>query len=256
MLIIRAAQMHVLEQAALRHFEDEMVAHSRSFTPILCRVLGETQLRVALRQAMARAVGHGFTYRGPVRLYIEMMFLCGSDFDTDPQYPGVGEILRGGGDQMERAQALHEGVLDYQQKVAGPQGANVTKALRELSTLGRRSFAGPPDDFVPAMCQEMHRVFPERAAYIGDSGLMALIDEARGEARKHQFSTMRAQVLMVVLMFAFGHGCVNDPLYPWIARTLNDKKIIHSAARAQRLERKALTWLDHALARPQEDAAT
>ena len=48
-------------------------------------------------------------------------------------------------------------------------------------------------------------------------------------------------------MFAFGHGCCEDPLYPWIARTLTDEKITDAEARAKRLEKKAITWLDHVL---------
>jgi hypothetical protein len=49
---------------------------------------------------------------------------------------------------------------------------------------------------------------------------------------------------MVVLMFAFGHGCSNDLLYPWISRTLTDERIIEPAAREERLEKKATTWLE------------
>jgi len=255
-LIIRDAQMMVFEDAARRAFEDEMVAHSHTFSPSLCRVIGDAQLRVALRQAMARAARYGFTYRGPLRLFIEMMFLCGSHFDTDPQYPMVGEVLRGSGGQMERAELLHQGTHDYQTQVAGPQNANVTNALRELSRLARAPFDLASDDFVPGMRREMFRVFPERAAYIGERGLMALLDEAREIAHTHQFVSTRAHVLVLILMFAFGHGCVDDPLYPWIARTLGDPRIVNPAARAARLERKALTWLDHVLARPQADAVS
>src|SRR5690348_3667675 len=120
MLVVRAPQMKVFEQDSLRRFEDEMVVHSRGFAPELCKVLGEEQLRVALRQAMARATTYGFTNRGPMRLYIELMFLCGSDFDTDPQYPLIGEILRAPGPQMQRAQQIHEGYLDYLENVSGP----------------------------------------------------------------------------------------------------------------------------------------
>ena len=54
-------------------------------------------------------------------------------------------------------------------------------------------------------------------------------------------------VIRMLLMFAFGHGCCDDPLYPWIARTLNDERITDPPARAKRLETKALTWLDHVL---------
>ena len=53
----------------------------------------------------------------------------------------------------------------------------------------------------------------------------------------------------MVLKFAFGHACTNDPLYPWILRTLKDQRIVTPAARASRLERKAITWLEHVVAR-------
>ena len=49
-------------------------------------------------------------------------------------------------------------------------------------------------------------------------------------------------------MLAFGHGCGADPLYPWIAGTLKDEAITDPETKAKRLERKALTWLEHVLA--------
>lgn len=250
MLKIRKQQIEVFEQAALRNFENEMVAHSKEFSPRLCEVLGEEQLRVALRQAMDRAGTYGFTYRGPLRLYIELMFLCGSHFDTDPQYPAVGEALNASGDQMQRAEQIHEGVLDYLEKVSGPNNVNVRKALEALSVFARKPITFSSNDFVAEMLQEMTRSFPQKAAYIGEERLTALIHEGRAEARKYDFPPPRGEALVVVLMFAFGHGCTNDPLYPWIVRTLTDQRIVSSAGRAERLERKAVTWLDHVLARP------
>lgn len=249
MLVVRAEQMKIFEQDALRRFEDEMVVHSKDFSPRLCEVIGEEQLRVALRRAIDRADGYGFTYRGPVRLFIEMMFLCGSAFDTDPQYPAVGEVLRASGDQMQRAEQIHEGFLDYLEKVSGPGAANVRKALRDLSTFARMPVTFSSNDFVTGMLQEMTRVFPQKAAYIGEAGLKALIHEGIAEARKYRFSTVGEGTLVVVLMFAFGHGCTDDPLYPWIARTLKDERIIDPAARAERLKKKAVTWLEHVNAR-------
>jgi len=46
MLKIRPEQMKAFEADALRKFEDEMVEHSKEFTPQLCKVLGDAQLRV------------------------------------------------------------------------------------------------------------------------------------------------------------------------------------------------------------------
>ena len=254
MLVIRQKQMEDFGQAARAAFENEMVVHSKNFSPRLCDVIGEEQLRVALRQAIERAETYGFTYRGPVRLYIELMFLCGSHFDTDPQYPMLGEVLNASGDQMQRAEQIHLGIGDYLQKVSGTNNINVRKALEALSVFARQPVTFSSSEFIRAMLQQMTRVFPQRAAYIGGHGMMVLIQEGRAEAQKYSFPTVRGEALIVALMFAFGHGCTDDPLYPWISRTLKDERIINPAARAERLERKAVTWLEHVLASPREGA--
>jgi len=258
MLSVRPAQMKVFEQAAWQQFEDEMVVHCKK-SPIrarLCKTIGDEQLRVAIRQGIKRATTYGFTYRGPVRLYIELMFLFGSDFDTDPQYPAIGKILKAQGDQMQRAEQIHQWVLGYQEQVYGPEAVNVRKALEALSVLAQKPVTFSADNFVASMLQEMTRAFPQKAAYVGDERLTALIQEGRAEARKYRFPTLRGEGLMVTLKYGFGHGCTDDPLYPWISRTLKDEKIIDPAARADRLEKKAVTWLEHVLARPPEGAQT
>ncbi len=255
MLTIRQDQVEAFRQYHLQKFEDEMVAHSKDFSPPLCEVIGDDQLRLALRSAMTRAGQYGFTYRGPLRLFIEMMFLCGSAFDTDPQYPAVGTVLRASGDQMQRAQQIHELCLDNLGKVAGPGAANVHKALSDLLTYARMPIMFSKD-LVADMLQAMHRIFPQKAVYVGEAGLRALIYEGVGEARQYGFETERQRALLVVLKFAFGHGCTDDPLYPWIARTLKDNRIIYPAARAARLEKKAVTWLEHVVARNKRGSRT
>jgi len=256
MLTVRPQQMKIFEDAALRRFEDEMVVHSRGFSPKLCEVLGEEQLRVAIRQAMARAARYGFTNRGPIRLFIEMMFLFGSDFDTDPQYLMLGKLLNASADQMQRAEQIRKEVVDYLQKVSGNDDINVRKALEALACFAPKPITFSSNDIVTGMLQEMTCTFPQKVAYIGKEALTALIQEGRNEARKYAFHTVRGEVLVIVLMYAFGHGCTDDPLYPWISRTFSDEKIIDPVARAERLERKAVTWLDHVLARYTEGERT
>jgi len=104
------------------------------------------------------------------------------------------------------------------------------------------------ENFVSGMLQEMTNIFPQKAAYLGNEALLALIHKGYAVAQQARFPSARAYTLIIALMYGFGHGCTNDPLYPWIANTLKDEKIIDPASRADRLERKALTWLDHVLA--------
>ena len=248
MLTIRSEQMKVLEDVARGHFETEMAEHSRAFSPRLCAVLGKAALRGAINGMMARAEGYGFTFRGPIRLYIEMSFLFGSGFDTDPQYPVLGEQLRADGDQMTRADRIYEATVYYNQHVAGERAANIHRALRELLAFVRRTEEISPNRFGARVLEEMHLIFPEKSAYLGNDILMTLIGRAEAEAERWDFSAPRPKAMMAILMFAFGHGCADDDLYPWIRRTLRDSKIVSANARAQRLERKAITWLEHVVA--------
>jgi hypothetical protein len=255
---IRTEQMAALNNAMARRFEDEMVAHLAEFSPPLFRVIKEDQMREATRFGIQKAGRYGFTLRGPICLYLELMLLFGSHFDTDPQYSWANEILidQDSLPEMERAVRLYEKGSDYQEKVSGPDNANTVKALRELSVIAREQVTVSANEFAARMIQEMKRVFPQKALYVGDEGLAAIIRHGIAEARKYDFPSTRGEGLIVILMFAFGNGCTNDLLYPWISRTLKDEKIIEPAARAERLEKKALTWLDHVLALPAEGLPT
>ncbi len=249
MLVIKNGQIGTLREYARSRFEAEMVTHLQEFSPPLARALGEAALRRAIRRGMARASGHGLTFRGPVRLYLESMLLFGSHFDTDPQYQWAAEILGGGspGDQMQRADLLYARIVDYREVVTGQDDTFTLEALRKILELSRTTLNISDRDLVPTMLAELKRLYPQKAAYTGRAALEILIHNGIEVARVYRFETVREAALIVILMLAFGHGCVDDPLYPWIGETLGDQRITSAAARARRLEAKAVTWLSHVL---------
>lgn len=245
MLVIRRSQMAACEEVAQRVFEQEMLAHLADFSPTLVKAVGDQQMRKAITFGTDRARGYGLTLRGPVRLYLELMLLFGSYFDTDPQYPWVTAILmdRNSFPEMHRAQQLYDKTMEYRIRVAGPDDAYTIGALDNISLVARYPLNLSGADFVAAMRDQIERIYPQKATYIGDAGLDALIHKGIAGAREQGFSTDRSVALLIVLMLAFGHGCGIDPLYPWIGATLRDERVTDPEARARRLERKALTWL-------------
>ena len=255
MLTIRDDQMRTFEENARLQFEDEMMAHSKAFTPRLAALLGDQQLRTVVRSAIQRAANHRFTNRGPVRLFIELTFLWGCAFDSDPQYPAAAAILSTEDDQSHRAEELHAAFMAYLEQVSGKGALNVRRALAGLSQFAREPWNVEQDELASTLLYEMDRMFPQKTRYVGEANLTALIERGLAESRRFGFETTRHQGLLVVLMFAFGAGCTVDPQYPWISRTLHDERIVDSSARAARLERKALTWLDHVLAPTHSDPA-
>jgi hypothetical protein len=254
MLMIRHEQMNALGHDLLLRFEAEMVRHGEVFSPRLSEVIGKEQLRLAVASAIRRAGEYGFTQRGPVRLFIELGMLCGSAFDTDPQHRLLGDVLRAPGGQMSRAERMHGIFVEYLDTVCGADNANVTRALENLMLFARTEVMNFPDGFEAAMLRHIEAIFPRKAEYVGPSGMRQLMRHAVALARSVGFSTHRQDALVVALMMGFGHGCAHDPLYPWIGRTLTDPLVVDPGRRAERLERKALTWLRHVLEGPQARA--
>lgn len=238
------AQFH---DAAARRFEDSMVAHARDFAAPLFNVIGPGQMRIAVAQALARAHDYGFTFRGPLRLYVELTLLYGSRFDNDPQYPAVRQFLTSRHDQMLRSQQIYDHVMHYSTEIAGPGASNVFQALQTLASVARAPNQYEFPNLDAQLLDDMTRAFPQKAAYVTEPALLNLIAEGREKAVGYGFQAARAQALIPILKYAFGHGCTEDPLYPWIERTLTDRRIVDPELRAQRLERKAITWLDHVL---------
>jgi len=248
--MVRAEQMSAFKQMALHSFEDKMLVHLREFSPQLFKAAGEGQMREVIQLGMDRAATYGFTFRGPVRLYLELMLLFGSYFDTDPQYPWAADILvnQEAGSQMQRAELLYAKAMDYRHKVAGPEDAFALEALRNIATFLRQPIPLSSLNFVPAMLQEIANLYPQKAAYVGKEGLEALIYQGMDDAQRQRFSTVRGVTLFIVLMLAFGHSCGSDPLYPWIPNSLKDEAIADYEARIMYLEEKTLSWIEYVLA--------
>lgn len=255
MLVIHEEQVEALRQAGLHRFEEEMAAHLAEFSPAHCEALGEERLRQAVHLGVAQAYGHGFTFRGPVRLYLELMLLFGGHFDTDPQYPWAAEAMEGLTEetQMPHAVQLYEKAMDYRRQVAGPKDTFTLAALANIVDFLRRPLPVSSEHFLPDMLREIAALYPQKAAHVGQEGLQALIRKGVSGAQRQHFATVHGVVLVVLLMLAFGHGCGNDPLYPWILETLTDPALADPAEKARRLEEKALAWIDYVLANADKD---
>jgi hypothetical protein len=243
MLVIREQQMDALSQVALDAFEDEMVAHLRQLAPQHCKAVGEKGLRQVVRTGFERANKYGLTNRGPVRFYLDLMIMLGSDFDTDPQYPWATDLLEDSTmpDQMTRAERLYEKVMDYSAKVFGEGYEQEKAAVRRVGSIKFEDLpsfrAGSASEFV----KYTEKVFPEKARYLGELLLSSLAARAKPLSEQYQLDSERGPVVLGGLMFAFGHGVTTDPQFPWVAATLV-KDTQDAVARTQRLFHRGLTY--------------
>jgi hypothetical protein len=248
-LKIRAQQIEVFEEVNTPEFEDFMVEHLKTFSPLHSEALGEKGIRKLIRMGVERAKKHGFTRRGPAKFYIETMILLGCAFDTDPQYPWTGRLLGAPKvhDQTERADSLHGKLIEFLDVVGGPNRIYAKQALKRARQMPLNALPVSSNTFEAEIIRRMRENNPEKVVYIGEDALRGLILRAKEEALRYSVSTDGGICLFIGLMFSVGHGFACDPKYPWVANTLTNTGITDSNARVERLYSKTMTYLDHVL---------
>ncbi len=248
-MIIRSGQMDVLSDDALRRFEQQLVEELRQFAPWHAEILGAEGLLNCVRYAEKHAEPYGFTNRGPIRLYLQSMFLLGSDFDTDPSLPWAAQILNDSSihDQTTRAARLYEALNAYTAAVAGPDNEYAKEALRRASdelTEFPQDVGASQDGLV---LQKLQYVYPRRCEYAGEEAVSKLILEANAAAARRNLVSARAGLLFSGLMLALGHGFQTDPHLPWIQKTLGDPSLTE-ARLIERLLARVKLYLQHVMA--------
>lgn len=246
-LVIRDEQRKPFRELALAAFEDRMFEHLFAFSPQHCRGIGAAAVHQVVGSGLATAARYGFTQRGPVRFYLELMLLLGSGFDTDPQLPRpMAEILCAGGiaDQLVRADRLHGALLQHMRAVLGPGNRYARAAIERLRAMSSATLVLSADRLHDDVLRLFEQCYPERCALAEPAALSRLIAAARSLAATARLDQRRGTALCSLLMFELGHRCFDDPLFPWLSRALDDAvRADDPVARTERLEARAKTYL-------------
>ncbi len=247
MLVIRKEQMAVLEVYAQKGFERELVEHVKQFAPKHAAAIGNNAVSDVVQLGIERAGKYGFTNKGPVRFYVEMMCMFGSDFDTDPQLAWAAGILNNESvsDQMEKADFLFDEMTEYENEVSGPEKEFYLKALDRLSKIKFESYdlAG---NFDTETTIALQTIYPQKCEKLGNEGIEKLIASGKAIAAEHFVTSERGIALFIALAFTIGHGFAKDPFFPWIPKTMAEESL-QPNEKAERVFVKMKLYLDEVL---------
>ena len=262
MLKIRKEQYEELGKISLKRFEDSMVEHIREFFTEQYDALGESVVRKVIEYGVDRAEAHGFETEPDVNMYIDLMLLLGSNFDTDPQLPWAAEILQEESmedESMEdeliedesiaepvgQVEKLYDQAIEYLDRIEGPEDEYLVNALDEFSDI---SFEELPltrsEDIKNTTVSFLQRIWPEKCQVVGHAALPNFIRYGEESSHCYNITSQRGVVLYIVLMFMLGSGFDTDPQFPWAATVLKDESTINEAARIEQLYKKAIAFLD------------
>lgn len=252
MLKIRKEQYEELGKISLKRFEDSMVEHIKEFFPENYDVLGEAVVRNVIEYGVDRAEAHGFETEPDVNMYIDLMLLLGSNFDTDPQLPWAAEILQEESTEEEsiaepvgRVEKLYDQAIEHLDHIEGPEDEYLANALDEVGEISFEDLPlAPSDNIKNTTVSFLQRIWPEKCRALGTDALNHLIRYGTESAQRYQITGQRGMVLYTVLMFILGSGFDMDPQFPWAANVLKEESTINEAERIDRLYEEAMAFLD------------
>jgi hypothetical protein len=251
MLKIRPEQMEEMSKVTLKTFEDDMVEHVKKFFPGYYDVLGEPIVRDVILYGVDRAEEYDLTTQRDVCLYINLMFLLGSNFDKDLQLPWIAEALgdETGTDPSARIDRLYDEAMEYLDEVAGVNNENLRKALLNIREVPFQDFSDSATRTVDhGKIAALKKVWPHKYEKIGESLFRRLVLHGIESAGGFGITTERGVGIFTGLMFMLGSGFDTDPQFPWAAEVLNDESITDQATRVDRLHKESMAfsekWLD------------
>lgn len=245
MLNMSSGQMGSLAAVPRRCYASELVDHLRGLAPRLVELRGEAAVQAAAESAIQRAIDQGFSLRGPVRLWVELSFCHGHRFDTDPALPWAESLkLSAGLHQNERARLLFEAMQAHDEATGGDDQAALVTTLGLLARADWEAMlANPRAQAQPALA--LAQVFPQRCQALDSARLDTLVDQADQACEDHALDTTSARLLLAGLFLGFGHGVLDDPIYPWVGSSLAATQG-DAAHRTTALARKARTYVQAA----------
>lgn len=239
--------MGAFRAAAEVSFEAEALEHIRQAYPAAVQGVEEARLKQLISNGAERAEKHGFKARGPVRMFLDFLVILGHEFDQDPVLFWVSDILndREGLDEMTQAARLHLHVTTYLDLVYGPKGEHVAKGLEHIARAPTEELTAVGRSYESSAIPWLQALHPRKCAFAGAAALTQLMQTAQQASTRCGLPAPEGPPLLLGLMFAFGAGVLTDPLFPWVASSLEpggDAKM-----RLERLTVRTQTYMRQAL---------
>jgi hypothetical protein len=247
MLKIRKEQYEELGKVSLKRFEDSMVEHIKEFFPKYYEIHKEPLIRKVILYAVEQAESYGLITERDVCLYINLVFLWGSNFDTDPQLSWAAAILNDEmiTDSVTRIDKLHDKGMEYLDQVAGVENEYLGRALLKVREISIEDFAqSPTANAGDVASTQLQKIWRRKCQQLGETTLRRLIRDSIESAKGYNIKTERGVVLYTALMFLLGSGFDKDAQFPWAENVLNDTSIPDESIRVDRLYKEAIAFVE------------
>lgn len=236
------------EKMAKENFLNEIMPYLQRNYSYICQYTPNHELREYLYSLVEQAEEIGFTQRGPVRFFVDMTIVLGSNFITDPSYYWISQFLEEHQslDQLEMSMLLHKKVNHYLNQVMSDEYQRWKQIKENLLFLINQNKQEPEytfyiTGFEEYILRKLALIYPEKYHLLSEEALAHFVLQAREKAQQnYSFRGSKEELFVIVLMFIFGHEFDQTPLLAW-AKTHREKSNEYGYIAG--IEDKTLNWI-------------
>ena len=243
MLTIRNEQIQALDQAVVRILEKDILQYLKLTFPADCELLGEDGARAMIRDGALRARGYGLKTAPGVCVFIDLMFLLGSGFDSDPQLPRARGVLAASeGDEDSRVEDLSRLAKDYRERVEGPGCKHLLAAIERFKAQHITAAPYSGQSMQTPLAINLKLLYPEKCEYLGSEGLSGLVRGGIEAAQAHGMTQLGALQVFTRATLLLGNQFHHDLRYASTAEILGEKT--HQLLKAESLYDAVAEYLE------------
>lgn len=152
----------------------------------------------------------GYTQRGPVRLYIDMMIVFGANFERDPLFQWLKMEERKTLPQIERSVHLYTLLNDYIVKIYGENGCFFKESIEMLKGFSAKDFSVKLSFSNAELHELLMGIYPQRYEFAGYNAVNDLIAVLDGACEKYKIKRLDHRLYLAIIMFLFGCSFEQD----------------------------------------------
>ncbi|CQH07443.1 hypothetical protein [Yersinia mollaretii] len=176
MMAFSEGQLELLKTLSFKGYVSEVVSHCELMYPALVSLQGQERFSLHIEKAIALAKKTGFTQRGPVRFYIDMMILLGSNFEHDPQHQWAEfNKINSASSQLEKSISMYNILEQYIGAIYGESNCFFEQSLVRLRNLDVSHISDNKKNYRDNTHELLNYIHPQRYNLLGNGAVDALI---------------------------------------------------------------------------------
>lgn len=211
MIEFNEEQNELLKSLSFKNYISEVVLHCKVMYPKLVPLQGRESFSLNIEKSIALAKNAGFTQRGPVRLYIDMMILLGFNFEQDPQYQRAKfNDMNNTSSQLEKSVMMYNVLEKYIDAIYGESNSFFEQSLVRLRNLDISNISDDNKNYRSNTHELLSYIHPQRYCLLGEGSVDNLISFSDENIKTDKIIRPNHKSYLVLIRFLLGSHFNND----------------------------------------------